>query len=122
MQTMKDIVDKLQILTGEHFYEYDRTMCLSRAATNNEFHSLGLKRIHSYPIKTDCSDVVGFLHYLQKRCYLMDKVENFRTWCIFENRNDDSIKALDEYKTWLRHVQEIKRFFGDHYFDFMVAV
>jgi hypothetical protein len=29
---------------------------------------------------------------------------------------------LDEYKTWLRHVQEIKRFFGDHYFDFMVAV
>ena len=52
----------------------------------------------------------------------MDKAGNFSNWCVFMNRSDDSIKALDEYKKWLRHVQELRRFFGYYYFDFMVAV
>lgn len=122
MKTLKDLIDKLDIRADEKYCEDTRTMCLSRRATPDE-ESLGITRVHAYPLVTSHRDVVGFLEYLQKQCYLMDKAGNFSNWCVFENKNDDSIKALEEYKKWMRHVQELHRFFGDmYYYEFLVAV
>lgn len=122
MKTLKDLIDKLDIKADEKYCDDARTMCLSRRATLDE-ESLGITRVHGYPIVTSHRDVIGFLEYLQKQCYLMGKVKTFSNWCVFENRSDDSIKALEEYKKWLRHAQEIRRFFGDkYYYEFLVAV
>lgn len=122
MITLKELVTKLDIAAHGKFLDDTYTMCLSRRATPEE-ESLGITRVHSYPIMTSHRDIVGFLEYLQKQCYLMDKVGTFSNWCVSENRSDDSIKALDEYKKWMRHVQELRRFFGsEHYYEFLVAV
>lgn len=122
MKTLKDLIDKLDIKADEKYTDDTRTMCLSRRATPDE-ESLGITRVHAYPIVTSHRDIVGFLRYVQGWCYLMSKASTFTQWCALENKNDDSIKVLEEYKRWLRHVQELRRFFGDeHYYEFLVAV
>ena len=122
MKTLKDLINKLDIIANEKYCDDTRTMCLSRRATLDE-ESLGITRVHSYPIMTSHRDIVGFLEYLQKQCYLMDKVGTFSNWCVSENRSDDSIEALEDYKKWIRHVQELRRFFGsEHYYEFLVAM
>lgn len=122
MKTLKDLITELDIKADEKYTDDARTMCLSRRATFDE-ESLGITCVHAYPIVTECKDVVGFLRYVQGWCYLMSKASTFVQWCALENKNDDSIKALDEYKKWIRHVQELRRFFGDaHYYEFLVAV